>query len=1789
MEINFNVFLGTLQRITFPTTTQTEVSRILVIFQHEMTIHFFSPFTANQYEYNASPNELFKDEKEKNKNKSVFIKQSDYDEKLIIAPMKTIWQIFFEAYRIQPSKIRLTIARSVSIFLTRMMPFYPEQLSQSFAQTIRCLSFNEVQSSLVIASFTFIAHELSPPLLNDFLSSCSNLLIQIHPTESRSLPSISSFNSPFSFTKSKESSPSKSTIFDHFSISSNNLSEHIAPIITKLGFVGHDWLHQLLAYFLDNVQPQPGRHTIHAILATIGHYPKEFLKEAIETLKKKNIRDYISIFSLFFYSCSTNFKTKWITKQESNEDDEKVEGCFLYDNEIDITCFIDIAFDILKEQNMQHIDDALQILTILSDLDVHLMKNNEKVERNQIQTVDKSILAGDSNDDDYVDDDYDKQNMIVVFNYRKANHNVHVPAPLLIHRSTFYRLSLPIGLLKPNKNENILVSSSKFHTLAYYAKEISNRKHIPNENDNNEYMIKINIDEITSIFKEVFSCEYNEFVSSAYQAISSCFNEGSISLYKETNDNIDPTDFHMNLSVNLIRHILFCPMVSWFHSIDVLKFIRTLNLNKIDSSLAVDIVGILIDFSLNKNSKLSVQASTAIMNFVTPDNCVEIIQKLVGQFTFFDNFIMEKLLPPITNIIKRFGSPPEFEYFLKSVIEIAPFLNDNYTTISLIFDLITVSGIENKKLLTEAIRQAYVYIVSLYEIATGKNWILKTINFNDVLNSKKPLISEIDLKNTDIITDPTDNIRTVFGLMRSSLNFVFTFEPLIDLDFDLNICERCFELFPLEVSRFIYKIVTEFPDKKVQFSHFYNSMKYMNDYKVYQIWCRIVTKQLIQNENNKDKDPDEENATEEKEKKKSSVSRNLNFLTTPTKTERRRRSKNSLLFVDKEEKYVETSSSGSGCNATTTTNTTSNRSKALNDAVSYLNIVCFHFFNTNGSDSNDFELISTFSVFSIFSFAKEKKKIIHILRSLPEDRLKTILYYAKHNELKGELLVNEFKDILDENKIDKIMHKENSFYPKFIEFKFNLNTKTDPDTLLMLSIHSGDENNVKKVLNYLKEKDMKIKIPDTKMKASISGIISKWLSKNQFNIKSNITQSTQQLKINASIDSSSTSSNSLLNSEQKDESQSVPSFKLSEIKFANDHVTFQSLIEALKFVSTEWKSVAIATIKKNSPDNLLFQLCSMEKVPKDLLINLCKIVELVKFDKNKLFNVCNMLLYEAKTTKRQRITMRLFTTSMMYAEMIPTQIVNSFVAELGNLITTLPFYELTLCIKTIGKVIQNPIELNIIPNKAKEEPPKRKILVPDVPQNPRIRRKSMIVNSSSSSDVIKNTTSTTSINSNESSTSISLNEEITNKIDLKKASSDFRVRRKLNSNIKIGSSDFDSTDYDLFNINKTIYSLQETSDLDDFLTSSCENFDLYEPTNYSKEKQKLVPPKPFMQFAERVRRKLNPTNYLYGNLQILFFQFTKPESSLIYAMDEEDNLVRYLETSIPSKFLIGMRQFSMRLKTMTNFDSDRFVKNIGRTILGKVFDFIELPFFTHLLMEGIIKPLLGSGHWNYMSESICRTLARVSFAAPHYMAIYPSILKWLPLGIRTTLIPEFYSVSASLFEEVSNPKAFSLGIQCLIEKLSEMSKNLDQEIVNGFELPEPRNSDDKKDELLMDSILVFFEHMEKVDSMYLTEYLMDLASVIARFSKNKSFITMIFTQLYKKSPRFFPAFAALAKFIKVSPQNEAIPTIIESIFQITDSDLKKKAIRLINNNDKIQEALILAQNSDKIIVENKEG
>lgn len=1693
MEFNFNVFLGTLQRISYPTTPANEIARILVTFQHEVNVHFFYQFTNKDFETKSNAKHMSSSLlslKDTDKSASNELGDTFDDENLIIAPFKSIFQIFLESYLIHSQQTKLLIAREIGVFLTRLIPYYPEQISESFIQTVRCASYNPIRAPLIISIFIFIARQLSPPLLQKFLLSSSNTLLTLRPKSSVSMPSISPLSSEtlsyssFSFGNADNLPAQHFSIFTQFNLSHNDLSEHIPSMIQKLGFFGHDWLHELLKHFLDNVPPKPGRRTIRAIAATINHFPSEFLRESIETLKQRGISDFLSIFSFVFFSHESEMKAKLHSKPINENESEEV--CLLYKDEVDITCLIDAAFDLLKSEsesadaNMQNIDYAIQVLSICQDLSISIKNKNGQI-------------IYDS--DDILNDD--QSSLTIIFNFGKKYQNVEFKGSFLLNHTTFYRLSLPLFLLKPRKSENILISTSKFHTLAWYAKMYSATNHP-----------KTKI--IAGRFNEALYGTYDEFVSSAIQALSFYFKGGQIALSQDT---ATDSRFFINMTINLLRHLLLCPMASWFQCIDALTFIQCLDINSIDYPFIDTIIHLLVDFSLNKNSKLSKLAAETIVKFVTPANQLEIMKIIIDRIEFFDTTSMEKLIPALIPIVKLFnGFPSDLDYFLMQLIEVVSYEATKFSVIATIFDLLAASNITYKSSMDKVVYIAYIYIVTLYEMITGMNWVT-IVTVGERLTMKKLLWPEIDLRNIDIITQPTDDIKSVLLLMKSALAFVFKVDTLMDIDF--SICINCFELFPYETSTYLLKNWNDFPYAKQFLSKVYKRLQYINDINVMQIWCRIVIKELLDTDNDSDDIPMDKVDVEIMDDGKT-ISDRVSIDNIEEN------------IVKSKDNYVETSSSECGYG----------KINSYDETISFLNMTGVHYMNSLGRNEDDLKKIATFAVFAIVTYSDGAHKILHFLNSLEPECLETVLYYAKKDELKGETLCKYFNNQY-ENPEPKLVTK--IIWPVFHNFDFELDEKVDPNIILETAIYSNSKKNVKRVLRYCKKKNLKINLPFGRIDSEISKIISKWLGKNQHNVKST-TKSTESNR--------------------------------------NDQITFNTLLEALQYVSTDWQYAAIATIKNNHPDNIIFQLCTQEKVKKQLLINLCSIVGKIRFDKTKLFNLCNLLLYEAKTTKRQRVTMRLFTTSMAYAGSIPSQIITSFVSELGNSIPTLPFFELTLCIETIGDVTRHPI---------KQRDGNR---TPD----PFKRRLSLTANISGSNSTLSENSMPLTLEKEHKNAAIhhrksmvnfghdvvtddSANLSLSEYKDVRKASSNSMIPSQQSSEISLKNQSSSQLVINK-NINKCVYYIPATSDVEDLARVEATEEFFVKPTKSGKYHK---PSKEFFEFAKQVRDKLTPTNPLYGNVQRFFFQYFKPENMIIYGIDEEDYLIRYLNTQVPSIFLNGLRQFAVCMKTMTKPESERFIKNVSRTIFSKIFDFIEIPFFNDLFMDDIIIPLLGCGRYDHMSNIISSTLANVTFKIPRNYAIYPKVLKWLPLAIRHGDFQNLLGFSSSLFNDVSSPLLFSIAIQCLIEKVQLVTRNKrNQQPSIESKHNVFNNADEIIDQMIMDSLLTFLEQIHKNSPYHLVQYLIKFAQVCNYSSMNPSFITMVFTQLYMKSPRFFPVYAALLEFIKLNPKNAAIPIIKESILQLSTNDYQKKAMSLLEIPQKYKEALLIAQNADCI-------
>ena len=1064
MNLNFNMFIQTLQRINSPMTNHSDLVRILSTFQKEVNINFFHSF----------------------------------QEKDIIAPFKTIWQIFLIGYPQHSPQIKLMISRNVGVFLSRLISFYPKQLMESFFQTIKSIKYNAVRAPLIISCFAFIVRNVNnifPIILeneyNDFIyDNC---------------------------------------IFEQFSCKTNEFSEHFVPIISNLSFMGHDWLKSLLSFFLEEIQEINdddvlNRHIVRAISALITFFPIEFVNIAIDILKDKNIYKFLPVFSFFFFSYYSD---------NDEIDMKKIPQ---------IGALVKASFNILANDDNTHqnMDDALQLLSSIDDIKIEYLELNEG---NGNSKPAFKIIYGDEN--------------IIVLKSK------------LEHRSIFYRLPLPFEFLNLDQQDNILTSSAKLSTLSKYAKK-------------NQY-----ISQITSMLNKFLRFDqYNEFISSILKILAKSLN-------------------YIKISNEIIHHILFFQSTSWFHSMDILSFIKALRLNnqmpgknsndihdkntiEIDENMALEIIDLLIEFSLNKNSRLSKESSKEIINFTNLSNFKTVINKLIHKIFLYEKFTIEKLIPPLSSIVSKYGLPNELYYFVNELIEIIDYMKYEFSTMCAILDFIICFNNffrhnQSKGFLypihnfEPVITISEIYIIAIYEIITGFNWGSK-IGVGERIAISKYLKEDIERTNIDIIAESNKNFRSSLRLMKKSLIFIFNMKNPIN-DFNFEVCVKCFELFPSEISKYLFRNWNDFIEHDKYTNELYSKLTLINDYKVYSIWCNICI--------------------------------NNNF----------------------DDSFVK----------------------------DLLTKICLFFFGKQRFYKNflDDKLLKVLVSFACYLLQYTEigitSSIINHLSSLPLNQLQVIYYYAKNKVPNGNILISQLNILENINNIQNYspIKKELSFSP----IKFCISDNIDSDALLKLAIQSGSINNIKKSLKHIKDTAMMMRIPTYNIPIDASQVISKCI-----------------LKYNIPI--------------------------------------FENMLDALNYILTIWENVAIAKLNED-PNKLLIEICNYNgKLKKKLMLNLCYTVGKVNYDKSKLFNLCNILLYESKSYKRIRVCLRLFSTVLMDVQSIPIQLIDSFINEFEDTSPNIPLSELILCLKVISNLIIN----KTIISKQTDLPKDDEIFIQDPPK-----------------------------------------------------------------------------------------------------------------------------------------------------------------------------------------------------------------------------------------------------------------------------------------------------------------------------------------------------------------------------------------------------------------------------------------------------------------------------------------
>lgn len=231
---------------------------------------------------------------------------SKYSDEIILKIFKDIIWIFLLNNAGSPSSsTRLAAYHATGAFLTRITPYYPQLIYNSFMDITKQMTVDVKSSAVIASSFAFISTYVAEPFLASFLSS--------------------------------------TPVFHHFATSDPSFSEHLAVIISKLGHLGTQWMENLLQYFLERISEKQDRYIIRAIAAIVSNDPNHYI-QIILNFVKSDFRKYLSFLTFVILNHQDSLSS------------------------IDLMPVVLSAIDTLKdsESNLADFDSALQFLSINS-------------------------------------------------------------------------------------------------------------------------------------------------------------------------------------------------------------------------------------------------------------------------------------------------------------------------------------------------------------------------------------------------------------------------------------------------------------------------------------------------------------------------------------------------------------------------------------------------------------------------------------------------------------------------------------------------------------------------------------------------------------------------------------------------------------------------------------------------------------------------------------------------------------------------------------------------------------------------------------------------------------------------------------------------------------------------------------------------------------------------------------------------------------------------------------------------------------------------------------------------------------------------------------------------------------------------------------------------------------------------------------------------------------------------------------------------------------------------------
>ncbi|EAY04689.1 hypothetical protein TVAG_474870 [Trichomonas vaginalis G3] len=172
------------------------------------------------------------------------------DEAALMETFKSIWKGLLITSANPASSVRLASYKATGIYLTKITPYFPNEICKSFSEIALEATITAHNSAIIASSFAYITRFIAPMYLQQFLKS--------------------------------------TPVFHHFSFIDPTFSEYIAQIITNSRHLGIDWLKILLHSLLERIDAAENRHLSKAVAAIVNLHPTTMFEELIDFIIENN-------------------------------------------------------------------------------------------------------------------------------------------------------------------------------------------------------------------------------------------------------------------------------------------------------------------------------------------------------------------------------------------------------------------------------------------------------------------------------------------------------------------------------------------------------------------------------------------------------------------------------------------------------------------------------------------------------------------------------------------------------------------------------------------------------------------------------------------------------------------------------------------------------------------------------------------------------------------------------------------------------------------------------------------------------------------------------------------------------------------------------------------------------------------------------------------------------------------------------------------------------------------------------------------------------------------------------------------------------------------------------------------------------------------------------------------------------------------------------------------------------------------------------------------------------------